>query len=193
MALAGCQTPLSHVLAEGINLGIQLNDDMRHLNVAGVVEFDEAWVGDYRYVQRNLLYNMGVKSGAPEYGMRVARVNMRHPAYGAWVSSGQKVWPTAAMVPDHIGPLKANDYVEIRQTGTWRIDENFVATGEGNIVLRVLCRAAQPDYAACVKTLPRIGKYSGFGATGTLYPASSKEYGFTFTPRYDKDTGKPLH
>ena len=123
--------------------------------------------------------------------MRLVRVNMRHPEYGAWVRVGDKSWTAAAMAPDQIEPLKFGDYVEIRQTGTWHTVDNFLAKGEGNIVLRVLCRAADPQYRECVEKLPRMGRYLGFGETGTYYPESIREYGFTFTPKYGKD-GKPL-
>ncbi|WP_281915305.1 hypothetical protein [Caldimonas thermodepolymerans] len=123
--------------------------------------------------------------------MRVVRVNLRHPEWGGWIRTGQLLWMAVAMVPDHIEPLKAGDFVEIRQTGTWHTVEDFVAKGEGNIVVRVLCRVSDPDYAQCLDTLPRIGPYRGFGETGTYYPESIKEYGFTFTPRYD-EKGNPL-
>jgi hypothetical protein len=92
---------------------------------------------------------------------------------------------TGAMVPDHLPPLKAGDIVEVRQTSTWRSMEGFVAKGEGNIVVRVLCAKAQPDFAACLDRAPRIGKYKGVGPTGSPYPKSVSDYGYTFSPTYD--------
>ena len=189
--LAGCQTPIVHGVNQVLNMGGELPENMRQRNISAVVAFDEAWAGDYNMTTRNHLYLHGVVSGTPEYGMRVVRVNMRHPEYGAWVRVGDKAWITAAIVPDHMEVLKAGDYVEIRQTGTHRTVENFVAKGEGNIVLRVLCRAADPKYEECAAALPRMGRYLGFGETGTYYPESIREYGFTFTPKYDSK-GKPL-
>lgn len=189
--LTACQTPAIHAVNQAINLGMELTPAMRDRNIATEVGFDEVWAGDYNFANRNLLYTQGIESGTPEYGLRVARVNLRHPEYGAWVSSGQKAWPTSAVVPDHLPKLNRGDFVEVRQTGTWNVDKDFVAKGEGNIVLRVLCPAGAPDFKECVKKLPRIGKYQGFGETGTLYPASVQEYGFTFTRKYDKD-GKAI-
>lgn len=191
LSLTGCQTPIVHGVNQIINLGGELPSNMRQRNISGVVAFDEAWMGDYNFPTRNALYTQGMVSGSPEYGMRVVRVNMRHPEYGAWVRVGDKAWLAAAMIPDHIEPLKAGDYVEIRQTGTFRTVEDFVSKQEGNIVLRVLCRKADPQYLECAKKLPRMGRYLGFGETGTYYPESIREYGFTFTPKYDKN-GKPL-
>lgn len=189
--LAGCQTPIVHGVNQVINLGAQLPENMRQRNISGVVAFDEAWAGDYNFATRNSMYTHGVVSGTPEYGMRVVRVNMREPAYGAWVRVGDKAWLAYAMIPDEIEPLKSGDYVEIRQTGTFRTVEDFVSKQEGNIVLRVLCRKADPNYIECAKALPRMGRYLGFGETGTYYPESIREYGFTFTRKYDED-GKPL-
>lgn len=191
VSLAACQTPLIPVINQVVNLGIDLPDDMQHRNVSAVVAFDETWSGNYPSAARNQLYTQGIKRGTPEYGMRVVRINMRHTDGFAWIPPGRKVWITSAIVPDQIAPLKGGDLVEIRQTGTWDVDKDFVATGEGNIVLRVLCVKASSDYVGCVKKEPHIGEYEGFGATGTLYPVSIQAYGYSYTPMYDAE-GKPL-
>ena len=184
--LAGCQTPATHAVNKVINFGnTELSPELQKRNMAGMVAFDEVWAGDYNFTNRNLLYPLGIISGTPEYGLRVARVVLRMPEYGAWVRTGEYPWHTAAIVPDHLPPLKAGDIAEIRQTGMYNVTKDFVATGEGNIVLRVLCRAAQPDYKECLKAQPRVGRFEGYGPTNTDYPASTKEYGFTFTPKYD--------
>ena len=114
-----------------------------------------------------------------------------HTDYFAWIRQGEKIWIAVGIVPDHIPQLKARDIVELRQTGGTRTVENFATTGEGNIVVRVLCRAADPAYDACVKRQPKIGAFEGYGATGTPYPASAKSYGYTFSPKYDAN-GKLL-
>lgn len=189
--LCGCQTPVIPVINQVINLGMDLPDDMQHRNISAIVAFNETWAGNYPFAARNQLYTQGIKRGTPEYGLRVVRINMRHTDGAAWVSPGEKLWLTAAIVPDHIPTLKESDIVEIRQTGTWDVDKNFIARGEGNIVIRVLCLKASPDYADCVKKQPHIGKFEGFGATGTYYPPSIQAYGFSYTPKYDED-GKPL-
>jgi hypothetical protein len=62
--------------------------------------------------------------------------------------------------------------------------ENFSVTGEGNAVLRILCRNSDPGYEKCAEALPRIGKYRVQGDTGAPYLKSLKDYGFTFTPAY---------
>ncbi len=69
--------------------------------------------------------------------------------------------------------------------------KDFSKTGEGNIVTRILCRKAQPDFDACENALPKTGKHKAMGPTGTPFLASVKEYGFTFTPAYD-DKGNLL-
>jgi hypothetical protein len=83
--------------------------------------------------------------------------------------------------------LKAWDLVELRQSGTYDTVKNFSKTGEGNAVLRVLCRRADPAYEKCVEALPRIGAHKGQGLMKTEYPASLKSYGFSFSPAYAKD------
>lgn len=62
--------------------------------------------------------------------------------------------------------------------------ESFTAKQDGNIVVRVLCRKADPAYEKCRDALPQVRKYPN-GPTGTPYPVSVKEYGYTFTPAYD--------
>lgn len=191
IVLTGCQTPAVHVINTIINGGMQLDKNMREVNVTAMVDLDETWAGDYPFRVRNVLYPLGVISGTPEYGLRLAFIRMRHPAYGAWVSAGQKLWLTAAVIPDNMAPLKKGDVVEIRQTGTANVVKDFLSKEDGNIIIRMLCRAADPNYQACLEPLPRIGKYKGFGETNTYYPSTIKEYGLTFTPKYDKD-GNPL-
>lgn len=189
--LAGCQTPLIHGVNAVVNAAADMPETMIHKNLSAMVAFDEDWVGRYPFTVRNQLYVMGVESGEPEYGMRIVKVNVRHPEWGGWYRAGEKVWWTAAAVPDTVPTLKAGDLVEIRQSGDFRVLRNFAKTNDGNVILRILCRKADADYVQCAEKLPRIGTYIGFGETGTLYPESVKEYGFTFTPKYDAD-GKPL-
>ncbi len=71
------------------------------------------------------------------------------------------------------------------------MNKDFAKTGEGNIVVRILCKYGDPAYESCLDRQPRIGKHRGFGETGTLYPVSAKEYGFSYTPMYDKN-GKAI-
>jgi hypothetical protein len=184
--LVGCQTPAIHAVNQVVNFGTGLPDEMQGRNISAAVAFDETWAGDYSYAARNQIYSQGVASGTPEYGLRLVRINMRHTDWGLGYRQGSKVWYTAAYVPDHIAPLKAGDFVEIRQTGGWKTMQDFHATGEGNMVLRPLCLVADLGYRECVEKLPRIADYWGFGATGTKYPPNAKEYGFSFSAKYDQ-------
>jgi hypothetical protein len=190
--LAGCgATPMLHAGNFMINAGQGLPDAMLDTHLAGWVAFDEDHVDNYTRVARNNLYTQGIVRGTPEYRMRVVRINLNNPDSLLWVESGQVMFLTGAMVPDHLPRLKAGDIVEVRQTATWRSMEDFVAKGEGNVVVRVLCTKAQPDYDACLDRAPRIGRYKGVGPTGTPYPKSVAAYGFRFTPAYDAN-GRPV-
>lgn len=171
-----------------INAGQHLPEDMRDRNVAGYVAFDEAHPSEYNRVVRGSLYIQGVIEGTPEYQMRVVRVNAGNPGSLLWVGQGDLYFPLAAMVPDQVQRLKAGDVVEVRQTGTWDTVVDFTKSGEGNIVVRVICEKARPDYEDCLHTkAPKLGKHFGMGETHTPYPASVKSYGYTFTPAYAED------
>lgn len=191
LSLAGCATPLVHVSNAVFNFGQELPEDMVNRNIAAVVGFDEAWADTYNRPSRTALYSQGIVPDTPEYALRVARVNLSHTDEMLYISKGELVYPTGAVVPDHLPQLKAWDIVEVRQTGTYRTMENFVAKQDGNIVVRILCRKADPNYEACRDAAPRIGEYKGVGATGTSYPATASEYGYTFTPMFDVK-GNPL-
>lgn len=187
-ALAGCgASPMLHVGNAVANMGQDLPADMRERHLAAMIAFDEDFAGRYNRVSRNVLYVNGIVEGTPEYLYRVARVNLHH-SQGNWVwKEGSYLFQTGALIPDHLPALKSGDVIEVRQTGTWRTMENFSQTGEGNIVVRVLCAKADPRYEACLEKAPRIGTYRGQGPTGTPYPRSVKDYGFKFTPKYDAD------
>lgn len=190
--LGGCQSSAIVAINKTINLGMELEPAMYGRNIAGALAYNEEWAGAMPYAAKNQLVAMGVNKQDPEYFMRIVRVNTRHPAYAGWMAAGDKAWITSAMVPDHFPKLHVNDIVEIRQTGTWEVNKDFSKTGEGNIVVRVLCQYNDPGYEACRDGQPRIGKHRGFGETGTLYPVSAKEYGFSFTKMYDQN-GKAIH
>jgi hypothetical protein len=118
-------------------------------------------------------------------------MNLHQTGSALWVGKGELLFPTAAYVPDHMPRLRAGDVVEIRQTGTWMTMENFAVTGEGNVVVRVLCEKAEPTYGACLEQGPQVGKIRGVGATDTGYPPSVRDYGYSFTPMFD-EKGSPL-
>ena len=56
------------------------------------------------------------------------------------------------------------------------------STCEGNIITSIICRKAKPTYEKCFADAPRLNKTKGVGPTNIPYPASVREYGFTFTP-----------
>ncbi|WP_281915303.1 hypothetical protein [Caldimonas thermodepolymerans] len=193
MLLAGCaETPLVHVGNRVFNFGTGLPDDMLGRHVAGMVAFDEDWVGNYGRIARNALYAQGIAKGTPEYGLRVVRINLNNTGELLWKKKGSLLFMTGAIVPDHLPPLKAGDTVEIRNVSTWHAMEDFLAKGEGNIVVRILCRKADPNYEACLNDPngPSVGDIRGVGETGTPYPEKVADYGFTFTPLYDEKGNK---
>jgi hypothetical protein len=133
------------------------------------------------------MYAAGIRKGAPKFSYRVVLLNLGNLDSFLWIRSGDQTFSAVGVVPDQIGELKAGDYVEYRNTLTFESLVNFSQTGEGNIVTKVLCRKAQPDFEACLDSLTMTGKQKDSGDTGRPFPASVKDYGFTFTPAYDKD------
>jgi hypothetical protein len=190
--VAGCSTPASVAITKAYNLGQELPADMVKSHQAAMVGFDEKWVGDYNYAARNSLYVQGVEKGTTEYNMRTARVNLAISGKGVlWVSEGELLHTGGAYVPDQLPQLHAGDIVEVRQTGTWDTMKDFAKKGEGNIVVRIICRKGEPSYDKCFEDAPRINKTKGVGRTNTPYPESVRDYGYTFTPMYD-DKGQAL-
>lgn len=164
---------------------------MLNRHVAGFVGFDETWVDNYGRVARNQLYTQGVERGKLEYDYRIVRINLNNTGSALWIEKGGLLFMTGAIVPDHLSQLRAGDIVEIRQTQSWMSMEDFALRGEGNIVVRVICAKVDPTYDECREKGPKTGRFSGVGATNTPYPASVKDYGYSFTPMFDAQ-GKPL-
>lgn len=186
LALSACSAgPHLRVTNAIVNLGQGLPDSMLNVHLVASVGFDEDFAGRYNNPTRAVLYVAGVIEGTPEYLYRVVRTNSGNLQGFAWVADGEGLYSTPALVPDSMPRLKAGDIVEFRQTSTWDVLKDFSKTGEGNVVTKILCRKAQPDYTACLEAAPRTGKTRGNGPTGRPFPASVKDYGFTFTPAYD--------
>ena len=185
-SLSGCgPSPVLRITNTAINMGQGLPDDMLDRHVAGVVAFDEVWADEYGRVARNQLYTQGIERGKPEYDYRVVRMNLNNTGSALWIEKGELLFPTGALVPDHLPRLHAGDIVEIRQTKSWMSMENFATTGEGNIVVRVLCVKADSTYKDCLEKAPKTGRFPEVGATNTTYPASVKDYGYLFSPMFD--------
>lgn len=165
---------------------------MRAHNLIAIVGVDEGFVGKYAQFPRNVMWVQGFQEGTPEYQLRAVMLNTRFVNTVLWKGAGQHAWPTAAAVPDHIERLHAGDIVEFRNAGSRHTSDNFLTTGEDNIVLQVLCRAADADYKKCKESLPRPGgqEWPG-GSLGTSYAKNAADYGWSFTPAYDP-SGKPL-
>ena len=193
MLLAGCQTPIHRGVNEALTSVQSLDDRMSNRNVAMVVAITENSFKNYQNAVRNYLYLQGVDETVPEARYRIAYLFMRNTDWALHIGVGERVWPMAAYVPDHIPQLEDGDVVEVRMDGDrfMRRLKDFSTTGEGTAIVRVLCKFKDPDFARCINSTPRIEHYQGFGETGTLFPASLKEYGFTFTPFYD-DNGDPI-
>lgn len=185
LALSGCAPgPWLKATSTVVNLGQDLPDNMVHVNLIGTIAFSETFAGEYSRANRNILYTGGVEAGRPEFNYRVVRVSLRHLTGALVFGAGDLDYPTAAMVPDSFPALKAWDIIEIRQSGTFYTMKDFAETGEGNAIIRVLCRKSQPDYEACANALPKLGRHRAQGLTGTPYLPSLKDYGYTFTPAY---------
>lgn len=190
LALTACAPgPHLHLTTAIISGGQSLDPGMVNRNLIGTVGYDEGYVGKYPTLGRTTAYLEGVVEGTPEHLYRMAHISLSHLKGFAWYADGQLMYATTGAVPEHIEKLKAWDLVEFRSTGTHRTLEQFSTKQEGNIVVRVLCRRADPDYEKCRDALPQVRKYPN-GPTGTPYPASVKEYGYTFTPAYD-EKGQP--
>ena len=190
-SLSACAPgPHLHVNNAIYNLGQGLPAEMLNRNLIATVGFDESSAATYNTrAVRASLYVHGAVEGTPEYGLRVTFLNLVHSDGLLWREAGSVGYTTVAAIPDHIERLKAWDLIEYRSTGTYRTIENFTTKQEGNIIVRVLCRRANPEYEKCRDALPKLGKYPN-GPTGTSYPTSIKEYGYSFTPAYDQK-GQP--
>lgn len=187
VALAGCSpNPVLKVSSRVLNFGLDLPAYMTQVNLVGTVGFDEAFVGKYHRATQGLMYLHGVEVGKPEYGYRAVHVELRFLEGGFRWEDGEFGYRKVAMVPDHLPMLKAGDKVEIRQSGTFDTVVDFAKLGQGNAILRVLCKKSDPGYTACEDALPKTGKYKGQGKTGTPYLTSLKEYGYTFTQAYSQ-------
>lgn len=202
------QATLAAVLLGGCAMGEQLRvtgkilgDDgtapemMTNQHILGWVYFDEAHYDSARALAKNPLYVSGIRKDAGNYGYRYVAISSSRLEEGTFLfkNKSSQLYVTGAMVPDHIGRLRAADIVELRSIAPWDTLVNFTKDGEGQIVTRVLCRKAQPDWQKCVDALPRFHEYKATGQTGRPFPASVKDYpeNFQFSRFYD-DNGKLL-
>lgn len=166
---------------------------MRNVHIVAWVGFDEKHLSKVGGLANTALYGSGVRKGNPNTTYRYVPVSSpRMETEGLlWWGPGAQMYIVGAMVPDHIGELKRADIVEVRSISSWDSLVDFHTTGEGQIVTRVLCRKASPDWQKCHDGLPKFDVHPAAGFTGTPFPASVKDYGFTFSQYYDEQ-GKLL-
>jgi hypothetical protein len=167
---------------------------MRNKHLVGWVGFDEKHLSKVSGLANTALYASGVHKGAEVASYRYVPVSsprMEGDENFLWFKPGSQLYLVGAMVPDHIGELKRLDIVEFRSVSSWDSLVGFERTGEGQIVTRVLCRKASPDWQKCHDALPAFHQIKAAGPTGTPFPSSVKDYGFTFSPFYDM-SGKLL-
>lgn len=196
--LTGCSYGLHTRVISGV-----FGDDgqapllMRDKNVVGWVAFDEKHFSKAAGIAKSALYASGVRKESKVMNYRYVPISsprMENHTGVLWKPPGAQMYVVGAMVPDHIGELKAADIVEWRSISSWDSLVGFDTTGEGQIVTRVLCRKSSPDWKKCHDSLPAFHHLKAAGFTGTPFLPSAKDYGFTFTEFYDESGNllKPL-
>ena len=181
VSLSGCAYDQGiHLRNQLVNMGQELPAEMVNTNYVGAILEDEKHINSYTRGTRVAIHGQDASPGTWAENHRI--VPIRTAQYGAALATklGQGFWTTAALVPDGTPRLRKFDIVEFRHVGTWRTLKDFPTTGEGNAVVKVLCRFEDPNYASCLDTLPSIGKYKGSGPAKTEYKPSLQDYGFTF-------------
>lgn len=191
--LAGCAAgEHTRVFSKVLGGPQEAPEAMRNVHLVGWVVQDEQSPAKVKRGLDTALYMTGIRNGTPLMQYRSTPVTTPRLEKGVlWKDDGWMIDALAALVPDHIGALKQGDIVEWRSVNYWDSTVNFEKDGEGQVVTRVLCRKSAPDFEACRDALPRYGKHKAAGPTGTPFPASVKEYGFTFSKFYDMK-GEPL-
>ena len=192
VVLAGCASPsMTYKGTRLLNANQDYPEEMRNLHKAATIAFDETFAGNMNRHSQAIFYQHGVRRGTPEYHLRVARVNFNFLRGKLYIRDGEFPTYSAAIVPDHLPRLMAGDLVELRNITFWGGLTNFSEVQEGNVVVRILCQRADPEYESCMDRAPRTGRVRGVGPTGTPFPQSVREYGFTFSRAYDEQ-GRPL-
>lgn len=166
---------------------------MRSVHIVAWAGFDEKHLSKVSGLANTALYASGVRKGNPNAMYRYVAVSsprMENEGF-LWKSPGDVMYVVGAMVPDHIGELKREDILEVRSISSWDSLVDFHSNGEGQIVTKVLCRKSSPDWKKCHDALPMFHKHRAAGFTGTPFPSSVKDYGFTFSQYYDEE-GKLL-
>jgi hypothetical protein len=199
--LAGC-APSAHL--EVMHAILPGNSDvkasMKNRHLVGLVAWDEAWYDNVSVAWRSELYMQGVRKGWPAAGYRHVVIMHGEDNAMLWVERGKHLRPHVALVPDHLPPLKRFDAVEFRSVQAWNAVKGVAEGADINVVVNLLCLApenATPRLVVkdpCITQLPAAwgSKVVGISESRTPYPTHYREYGMTFTPRYDVNTGAVL-
>lgn len=191
--LAGCAAgEHTRVITKMLGGTEEAPEAMRNVHLVGWVNYDEQSPVKFSGPPGISLYATGIRKGTSMVQYRSIPVSTpRIEKAILWKEDGWMVDTLAALVPDHIGVLKKGDIIEWRSISYWDSLVNFERDGEGQVVTRVLCRKSDPDFESCRQSLPRFGKQAAAGPTGTEFPVSVKDYGFTFSKFYDLQ-GAPI-
>ena len=166
---------------------------MTNVNIVAWAGFNELPLRKVSGIANTALYASGVRKGSSNARYRYIAFSSPYLENEGflWKAPGSQQYLNGAMIPDQIGELKRGDILEVRSIASWDSLVNFHTTGEGQVVTRVLCRKASPDWQKCHDALPKFHKIQAAGPTGTPFLPSVKDYGFTFSQYYD-DEGKLL-
>jgi len=195
--LASCAAWNEHVIQREDGYA----DSVKHNNMQGVVVAQEEYTS-MRY--RGILATIsGV--GPQETRYRRVVVNFYNPDGGMFLGLHGEM-QLLVMVPDGFPILRGGDVVEMRTLGLYGYQKNFISSGDGAAVLRILCprnERNEPGAAmhACGESL---AWYDGWGEkyhfwegivaspSGRPWLPSLKDHTeLSFTPYYD-DAGNVL-
>lgn len=192
--LAGCAAnPIHRAMDRAFNLGLDYPDKMtKHVVYATATQ--SGFIGDFHRVFRNTAYvHGGIEYNSDEYQYRHATMILPN-LDSSWLGAN-----VVAAIPDSLPNIVNNDIVLLKMYGAAdRINGSFHQNKQGNIVLGIVCMADRPDYEGCKRSLPGYAGHPSnvqnrFGGIST-FPRyeDNAQYGLTFTPYYDKKTGKAL-
>jgi hypothetical protein len=196
----GCGT-----LARGINENItsragSFAESNVKANIQAIVLQDES---DTSFLMRSMSVSAG--TGQAEVGYRKVPLFIANPA-GGHILGLKGGYRFNAFVPDGMPMLITGDLVEVRFTAMYDYGKDFVKTGDGTAILRILCpgtvsRSEFDTFKVCASALAwheEWGEgnryYDGVvaSASGRPYAASLKDYDdLSYTPFWS-EKGDPL-
>ncbi|MDY0041791.1 MAG: hypothetical protein RBS57_15875 [Desulforhabdus sp.] len=194
LVLTGCAAnPMHRVMDRVTNLGLDYPDKMtKHIVYATATQ--SGFIGDFHRVFRNTAYvHGGIEYNSDEYQYRHSTLILPN-LDSSWLGAN-----VVAVLPDSVPNVVENDIVVLKMYGAAdRVNANFHQNKQGNIVLGIVCFADRPDYENCKRSLPGYAGHPSnarnrFGGISTIPRyEDNAEYGLSFTPYFDKKTGKVL-